>query len=72
MTDAPSNHDATARDPRDAAAYLASMLQSMAVLAEGAELRNSGVMLAAVSRMVEQESLYLTGRRRPAASPKPR
>ncbi|MGJ3230333.1 MAG: hypothetical protein ACFE0P_00875 [Oceanicaulis sp.] len=46
--------------PSDAAAYLIEMLASMAHFAHISDLHNSSVMLAAASRVVEQECRLMT------------
>ncbi|MFP4518569.1 MAG: hypothetical protein ACLFQ5_03845 [Oceanicaulis sp.] len=42
-------------EPREAAGYLIEMLASMAHFAHVSDLHNSSIMLAAASRLVEQE-----------------
>lgn len=46
--------------PGDAAAYLIEMLASMSHFAHVSDLHNSSVMLAAASKVVEQECRFLT------------
>jgi hypothetical protein len=46
--------------PGDAAAYLIEMLASMAHFANISDLHNSSVILAAASRVVEQECRLMT------------
>jgi hypothetical protein len=63
-------HDRSGRDPLDAmtepappgdaAGYLIEMLASMAHFANISDLHNSSVMLAAASRVVEQECKLVT------------
>jgi hypothetical protein len=65
-----SNEHTSGRDPfdamtepalaADAAGYLIEMLASMAHFAHISNLHNSGVMLAAASRVVEQECRLVT------------
>lgn len=56
----PSDRMTEPAAPGDAAAYLIEMLASMAHFAHISDLHNSSVMLAAASRVVEQECRLIT------------